>query len=166
VLGGGEWQSDLWNSEGETVDSAKRRESFGESMHDNRIARQQRLERTALVPEDQLPFALHVSVFAWNARVRRSRRKLVEVGSDGAAVSTSQQQARHGSLGATSGARLDAEEHDEVEETLAGHYDEDRADARQPQTDVVAVAKHTNRTAVSCTHARTHARKPTHHVVI
>ena len=71
------------------------------------------------------------------------------VGSDGGAAHPCQQLA-----GALAAARFDDEQNDEVEHALAGHHDEDGADAGQFQTEVVVVARHAQCTAVACSDDR------------
>lgn len=58
---------------------------------------------------------------------------------------------RHGVAGSITAARLDGEQDDEVEDSLCGHDDENRADTGQLETEVVVVASHTHRAARACT---------------
>ena len=131
-----------WHPKGETVDGSEPGERLGQAVDEDDVGVKQRVERRS---KYVLSFVLDVHVFVRETDLRRPRSQVV--GRDGAAM-TAPAQSRHQLPGAVAAAGLDGEEYDEVEDALAGHYDEDSADAGQLQTEVVFIARHAQRAAV------------------
>ena len=135
----------LRDPEGEIVDGSEAGERLGQTVDDDGVRAEQSVERRS---KYELSFVQNVGVLVGKADLRRLRTQFV--GGDGG-VTTAPAHPRHQLAGAVAAARLEDEENDKVEDALAGHDDEDGADAGQLQAEIVVVARHAQCAAVVCT---------------